>query len=188
MTYDKGKNPERFIWGNELISFGQIVRSKVNNPIYQLHDELRSPIRLISEDGQKTLSRFEYDEFGVLAEKEFNQAHEVDSTIFGYTGYQKDPISDLYYAQSRYYMPKVGRFISEDSYWNTENMIYGAGGRATPNMASIMQSSNLYAYCTNNPLKYIDLRGENAEEEEPHPRSIRYRYFTYDRDAAVAYA
>ncbi|MEN8904769.1 MAG: DUF4347 domain-containing protein [Clostridiales bacterium] len=35
--------------------------------------------------------------------------------LFGYTGYQNDG-TGLLYAQSRYYMPEIRRFISEDSY------------------------------------------------------------------------
>jgi hypothetical protein len=48
------------------------------------------------------------------------------------------------FAQARYYLPEIGRFISEDSYKGT-----------LPDI----QSQNRYIYCTNNPLKYIDPSG-----------------------------
>lgn len=37
----------------------------------------------------------------------------IDNT-FGYTGYQYDVSTELWYAQARYYMPEIGRFIYED--------------------------------------------------------------------------
>jgi hypothetical protein len=51
------------------------------------------------------------------------------------------------YAQARYYLPEVGRFISEDAYWGK---------------VSGPQSLNLYAYCTNNPIHRIDPSGNES--------------------------
>ena len=51
------------------------------------------------------------------------------------------------FAQARYYLPEIGRFISEDSYKGTQNDT---------------QSQNRYIYCTNNPLKYIDPSGHTG--------------------------
>ena len=61
------------------------------------------------------------------------------------------------YLRARYYDPSVGRFISEDTHWNTSNMIYEADGK--PSMEAILQSSNLYVYVMNNPLRYTDPTG-----------------------------
>ena len=46
-------------------------------------------------------------------------------------------------------------------------MIYGdkeykPGETKVPDLNAITQSSNLYAYCMNNPLKYTDLSGKSA--------------------------
>ncbi len=46
--------------------------------------------------------------------------------------------------RDRYYQPYTGRFISEDSYWGEDN-----------NPLSL----NLYSYCSNNPIRYIDPTG-----------------------------
>ena len=44
-------------------------------------------------------------------------------------------------------------------------MIYGDNGTAGfPDLAAIMQSSNLYAYCMNNPITCIDIYGSVAYE------------------------
>lgn len=38
-------------------------------------------------------------------------------------------------------------------------MIYGASGDNIPTVAAVVQSSNLYAYCMNNPVMYNDFTG-----------------------------
>ena len=54
-----------------------------------------------------------------------------------YRGYYFDGESGLYYLQSRYYDPEVGRFLNADS------LLGGNTGAA---------SYNLFAYCGNNPV------------------------------------
>jgi len=48
------------------------------------------------------------------------------------------------YLRARYYNPSTGRFISRDSF----------AGRRSDSL-----SLNLYTYCRNNPLRYVDLSG-----------------------------
>ncbi|MBQ7789008.1 MAG: RHS repeat-associated core domain-containing protein [Clostridia bacterium] len=53
------------------------------------------------------------------------------------------------YLNSRYYDPKVGRFI------NADDIGYlGANGD--------LQAFNLFAYCSNNPVMYVDNEGDSA--------------------------
>ena len=54
----------------------------------------------------------------------------------------KQTLAGLYYLRARFYNPVIGRFIQEDTY-------YGDG-------------LNLYTYCQNNPVKYIDPSGHDA--------------------------
>ncbi|MBU7017299.1 MAG: RHS repeat-associated core domain-containing protein [Theionarchaea archaeon] len=61
-----------------------------------------------------------------------------------FTGKELDE-TGLYYYGSRYYDPDLGRFITRDSLM---------GHVSTP------QSLNRFAYCQNNPLKYVDPWGE----------------------------
>ena len=51
----------------------------------------------------------------------------------------------MYYLQSRYYDPAICRFISADHYISTGQGILGY---------------NMYAYCNNNPVVYVDETGE----------------------------
>ncbi len=64
---------------------------------------------------------------------------------FRYRGYYYDVETGLYYLQTRYYDPELCRFISQDSvdYADPEKI----------------NGLNLYAYCYNNPVMYIDSTG-----------------------------
>jgi len=64
---------------------------------------------------------------------------------FRYRSYYFDSETGLYYLNSRYYDPQVGRFINADriDYLAPENI----------------QGLNLYSYCMNNPIMYADPSG-----------------------------
>ena len=55
----------------------------------------------------------------------------------------------LYYLQSRYYDPEVGRFINADTEVATGIGIIG---------------NNMFAYCNNNPVVLVDTNGREPEE------------------------
>ena len=61
-----------------------------------------------------------------------------------YRGYVYDPETGLYYLQSRYYNPQMGRFICADSLVSTGQGILG---------------NNMFAYCGNNPVLFCDPAG-----------------------------
>ncbi|MFH1454359.1 MAG: RHS repeat-associated core domain-containing protein [Armatimonadota bacterium] len=65
--------------------------------------------------------------------------NKVESPI-RYAGYYYDEESELYYLQSRYYDPKIGRFTQPDK------IGYAAG-------------LNLYVYCDNDPVNFVDPEG-----------------------------
>lgn len=62
-----------------------------------------------------------------------------------YRSYVCDTETGLYYLQSRYYDPLTGRFLNADIYCDT--------GTGTP------LSTNMFAYCENNPVNYLDPNG-----------------------------
>jgi len=102
---------------------------------------------------------YEYDAFGNEWKPE-----KGDGNPFRYCGEYLDLETNTYYLRARSYRPVLGRFLSEDSHWNPGNMIYGnnpskINERSVPNVVAIMASSNLYAYCLNNPLAYHDPLG-----------------------------
>ena len=69
----------------------------------------------------------------------------------------------MYYLQSRYYDPEIGRFINADSLASTGQGILG---------------NNMFAYCGNNPVNYEDLTGLA-------PRAIFATAYQYDGDFSV---
>lgn len=62
--------------------------------------------------------------------------------------YVQDTETTLYYLQSRYYDPEIGRFINADAYASTGQGILG---------------NNMFAYCGNNPIFRIDLTGTSFQ-------------------------
>ena len=54
----------------------------------------------------------------------------------------------FYYLASRYYDPETGRFINADTYISTGQSVLGF---------------NMYEYCLNNPVNYVDRGGTDAE-------------------------
>ena len=64
-----------------------------------------------------------------------------------YRGYVYDPETGLYYLQSRYYDPGMGRFINADGYTATGQGLLG---------------NNMFIYCSNNPVMLYDPTGEFA--------------------------
>ncbi len=82
--------------------------------------------------------------FGV--EKNINDS---DANPFRYCGEYFDAETGTIYLRARYYDPAIGRFISRDSY---------AGRKSDP------LSLNLYTYCQNNPIRYVDPSGHLITE------------------------
>ena len=68
----------------------------------------------------------------------------------------------LYDLNARYYNPEIARFLSVDPYYNLGNRVIGLYEINVPDASSIMQANNLYVYCGNNPIKYVDPSGEAA--------------------------
>ena len=96
-----------------------------------------------------------------MATTPFGEPHATSAlTSYMFTGKDLDD-TGLYYFAARYYDASVGRFTSQDPHWNHHNMIYGDDpNNKFPLIAAITQSTNLYVYCANNPLIYVDPDGE----------------------------
>ena len=63
-----------------------------------------------------------------------------------YRGYYYDEETGLYYLQSRYYDPIVGRFLNADGIIGANRMVEDT-------------NYNLFAYCMNNPINFGDMTG-----------------------------
>ena len=89
---------------------------------------------------------YTYDSWGNYAVVK-NTSGIAELNPFRYRGYYYDTETDLYFLQTRYYDPEIGRFISQDdvSYLDPESI----------------NGLNLYAYCSNNPVMRVDPNGND---------------------------
>lgn len=78
-----------------------------------------------------------------------NMQHIGNLNPFRYRSYYYDTETGLYYLQSRYYDPELGRFISQDSIEYAD--------------PQSINGLNLYAYCGNNPVMGYDPSGMKAK-------------------------
>ena len=132
VTEEDSTGLTRLIRSTELIarsSDGESARTYY----HYASDEMGSATHIIDEAGN-VQNRYEYDAWGKIEVKE-----EAVPNRFTYYGQQIDPITQQYYLRARFYNPVIGRFTQEDTY-------RGDG-------------LNLYTYCANNPVYYIDPSG-----------------------------
>ena len=112
-------------------------------------------IGLLNASGELVVE-YKYDPWGKLLETIIG-VDETDSKYAAYNnmglrnplryrGYIYDRDTGLYYLQSRYYDPTIGRFINADTYTTTD--------------ADGLLSTNMFAYCENNPVMGSDPTGE----------------------------
>ena len=76
-----------------------------------------------------------------------------------YRGYVVDKGTGLYYLQSRYYDPNVGRFLNADNYPATGQGLLG---------------NNMFSYCRNNPVVRKDSKGTTDEDVTEEEKKILY--------------
>ena len=94
----------------------------------------------------KIIAKYLYDAWGKCVSVENADGYTIGTANpFRYRGYYYDNDTGLYYLQSRYYDPAIGRFINADTYTTTD--------------ADGLLSTNMFAYCENNPVNMSDETG-----------------------------
>ena len=117
---------------------------KYNGTTYYYVKNMQGDIVAVYDGNGTKYGEYAYDAWGKC-----NIIYDKDGIAtknpYRYRGYYLDKETDLYYLNSRYYDPEVGRFLSADSlgYMDPERV----------------NGLNLYAYCNNNPVMYIDPDG-----------------------------
>ena len=107
-------------------------------------------VAIYNEAGNK-IGSYKYDAWGICTTSVQSTASTFEQNIvrdynpFRYRGYYYDTETEFYYLQSRYYDPVTGRFLNADGYINANGDLIGF---------------NMYAYCSNNPVMYIDSTGQ----------------------------
>lgn len=136
---------------------------------------LQGDIIAVSDTSGNIVAKYTYDYWGKLISiKDANDVNRTaDTTFIGYInpiryrGYYYDSETGLYYLNSRYYDPEVGRFISADE--------------------TLDGGYNLFEYCYNNPVKYRDKTGENPGDlfNTMDEAAIDWAYFYHPQAMAA---
>ena len=106
-------------------------------------------VAILDSTGNQVVG-YRYDAWGKLLATTGSMASSLGvNNPLRYRGYVYDRETGLYYLQSRYYNPEIGRFINADSFASTGQGILGY---------------NMFAYCGNNPVNREDSTGQFWEE------------------------
>lgn len=114
---------------------------KYNGTVYYFVTNLQGDVVMILDANGSLAGGYVYDPYGkvLTATGTIAQINPIR-----YRGYYHDTETGFYYLQSRYYDPEIGRFINADGYASTGQGVIG---------------HNMFAYCNNNPVNYIDVSG-----------------------------
>jgi RHS repeat-associated protein len=101
-------------------------------------------IAILDTDGNVVV-QYTYDAWGNILTTTGTLAETLGTlNPLTYRAYVYDQETHLYYLQSRYYNPTIGRFINADAFTSTGQGLLG---------------NNMFAYCANNPVVFLDDRG-----------------------------
>ena len=101
---------------------------------------------LIADEYGSIVVNYTYDAWGNILSITGSLASTIGNiNPIRYRSYYYDTETGFYYLQTRYYDPAIRRFINADGYVNANGDILGF---------------NMYAYCGNNPVMYVDYTGE----------------------------
>ena len=120
------------------------VEAATCSPVfYYYHTDHLGSSNVITDRSGLVAHHYEYGAYGKTTYSEENCSFKVSNR---YTGQIFDEETGLYYYGARYYDPELGRFTQADT--------------IVPSAAN-PQTLNRYAYCGNNPLKYVDPSGHS---------------------------
>ncbi len=133
--------------GNGVRTHFDYKSAAIDASFYYRYNAQGDVIALLDSTGA-IIAEYDYTAYGRQIKRSGMISSAVgDRNPFRYRGYYYDDETGLYYLQSRYYDAYVGRFISADKVMGVNND---------------MATYNLFAYCGNNPITFIDRTGESA--------------------------
>lgn len=135
-TNEKGNKTSQNIIGNESNVFATIrYDGNAQTECFYSKDIQGSITSVLDNDGNCKQS-YKYADYGetekIIGNDFYNEIR--------YTGGVYDEVTGLYYLNARYYNSGAGSFLSQDTY----------------------RVGNLYGYCNNNPISYIDPSGHSS--------------------------
>jgi len=135
---------------NESV-IGITYSSVAGTDTYYFLKNLQGDIVAITNDAGNVVARYRYDAWGKVLKVTDANGSDIDNTYdiahvnpYRYRGYYYDTDTGLYYLQSRYYDPAVGRFINADE--STTMLLF----------QDEVSGFNLFLYCKNSPVTFVD--------------------------------
>lgn len=134
-----------FMYDNNGDAFGFICNGET---YFYIKNAQNDVIMITDADGQ-ALVLYQYDAWGKITQCFDGTEDEIGliNPLF-YRSYYLDLEMEMYYLNSRYYLPIYHRFLNADD----SDIIDGGNDHALEN--------NLFAYCLNNPVMFKDEDGE----------------------------
>ena len=132
-----------------------VIGFKYDGNVYYYKKNLLGDIDRIYDANKNLVAEYKYDAWGnhriyISGGIDITENMSYNSSVaklnpFRYRGYYYDTETGLYYLNSRYYDPSIGRFLNADdiSYIHPTDI----------------NGLNLYAYCGNNPIMFTDASG-----------------------------
>lgn len=162
ILYDQNGNAYGFNINKSKDSEGNAVSE--SQTFYYVKDA-ENTIRSIVDSEGNTLVKYDYDSYGMVIGLDNAPGYRYLMLLnpLAYRDYIYDIESGMYYLQSRYYAPYVGRFISPDSVLDT-----GSG---------TAMCTHLYSYCENNPTNYYDYNGMAKLGYYPRPIGLNKDFY-----------
>lgn len=146
-----GSQLSRMIYDGIVMKFtyaadGSPISVTYQGGLYYYAVNLQGDVVAIVDKNGALVVEYKYDAWGRLLTTTGSMAPTLGlHNPLRYRGYVYDRETGLYYLQSRYYNPTIGRFINADNYPSTGQGLLG---------------NNMFAYCGNNPISREDDGGE----------------------------
>ena len=124
-----------------------LIGFKYNNLHYMYLKNIQNDIIGIIDSNGDLVVEYMYDAYGNIYNMIDNSGISIGTiNPFRYRSYYQDNETGWYYLNSRYYNPKLARFVTMDEieYLGASDTVLG---------------TNLYLYCENNPINYVDPTG-----------------------------
>lgn len=112
---------------------------KYNGALYYYITNLQGDVEYILNSTKAIVDGYKYDPYGNIIAGGTTTIGTINP--LRYRGYYYDTDTEFYYLESRYYDPKICRFINADALVSTGQGIIG---------------NNMFAYCLNNPIVLSD--------------------------------
>lgn len=151
---DGSKMIARLLYDSDGETYGYILN---DSKAYLYRKNLQGDITgIINAESGVLLAECSYDAYGNMSVhgtstlKKILALVQLNTSPILYRGYVYSPIGSnmAYYLGSRFYMPRYGRFLNADKHFDTGTGVIG---------------TNMFAYCNNNPVSFIDPTGEVLE-------------------------